>query len=115
MITMTDSIQLDPGLVAAKVSLDTIPVIDIGPLRHGPEAARLETARAIGKACRDIGFFYVINHGVSEALIARLESHLETARRGAPEATLTLSDVVRELLGAALDRVEAKRPTRRRG
>ncbi len=72
MMRMTDSIQLDPGLVAAKVSLEAIPVIDIAPLRHGPEAARMQTARAIGKACRDIGFFYVVNHGVPEALTARV-------------------------------------------
>ena len=47
------------------------------------------------------------------SLIARLERQLETARRGAPETTLTLSDVARELLGAALDRAERQGATRK--
>jgi len=45
-------------------SAEVIPVIDIS----GPEA---EAARAIAKACREIGFFYVAGHGVPEDLIAR--------------------------------------------
>jgi len=46
------------------------------------------------------------------ALIARLGRHLEAARRKAPDTTLTLSDVARELLGAALERAEGKRKSR---
>ncbi len=45
------------------------------------------------------------------APIARLERRPEAARREAPGATLTLSDVAREPLTAALERVEAKRKT----
>jgi isopenicillin N synthase-like dioxygenase len=46
-----------------------VPVIDIGPLvAADPDAAGRERVVAeIGQACRDIGFFYVANHGVPEA------------------------------------------------
>jgi isopenicillin N synthase-like dioxygenase len=72
MRPMPDTIQLDPALMAARVSLAEIPVIDITALRHGPPAARAETVRAIGDACRRIGFFYVVNHGVDAGLVARV-------------------------------------------
>jgi isopenicillin N synthase-like dioxygenase len=72
MARMPDTIQLDPALKAARVSLAEIPVIDIAALRDGPAAARAETVGAIGAACRDIGFFYVVNHGVDAALVARV-------------------------------------------
>jgi isopenicillin N synthase-like dioxygenase len=67
---MPDTVQLDPSLTAAKVSLTEIPVVDIGPFLHGTAAARAAVANEIGDACRNIGFFYVINHGVPESLIA---------------------------------------------
>jgi isopenicillin N synthase-like dioxygenase len=67
---MSDSIQLDPGLVAARVPLSQIPVIDLAPFLHGTPAQRAAIARQIGDACRNIGFFYIINHGVPASLIA---------------------------------------------
>ncbi len=66
---MTETIRLADGLIAAKVSADEIPVINIGPLLHGG-AARV--ADKIGAAARDIGFFYVVNHGVPSALVERV-------------------------------------------
>jgi len=48
----------------------TLPVIDVAPLRSPDRAARRAVARALGEACRTIGFFYVTGHGVSPALIA---------------------------------------------
>jgi isopenicillin N synthase-like dioxygenase len=53
-----------------------IPVIDVGPLvTPGPDARALrQAASRIGEACRDVGFFYITNHGIpepeSEALLA---------------------------------------------
>ena len=44
-------------------SLDSIPIIDLGT----PDRAAL--AERIGEACRNIGFFYVVNHGVPQNLI----------------------------------------------
>ena len=42
-----------------------IPVIDIAPLRQGNDAEREAVASAIGRACRETGFFYITGHGVS--------------------------------------------------
>ncbi len=58
-------IVVDQGLQAAR--LDAVPVIDISPLRGGPDKA--DMVAAIGQACREIGFFYAINHGVEQAQI----------------------------------------------
>ncbi len=49
-----------------------IPVIDIGALVSGTED-RHDVAANIGRACRDFGFFYIVGHGVDEALQRRLE------------------------------------------
>ncbi|KAI3395001.1 hypothetical protein diail_1890 [Diaporthe ilicicola] len=46
-------------------SAETIPLIDIGPSLNGDEAARRSVAAQIGKACREIGFFQITNHGVT--------------------------------------------------
>ncbi|WP_305983861.1 isopenicillin N synthase family oxygenase [Roseibium sp. MMSF_3544] len=48
-----------------------IPVVDLKPLSAGTEGGLQEVADAIGRAARDIGFFYVKNHGIDAALIER--------------------------------------------
>ncbi|MDE2239416.1 MAG: isopenicillin N synthase family oxygenase, partial [Rhodospirillales bacterium] len=63
---MPDTIDLAPGLASAQ--LDAIPVIDIAPLLAGDDAP----AEAIGRACREIGFFYIKNHGIPQELIDRV-------------------------------------------
>ncbi len=68
---MSHAIQLDPALATAQLALNEIPLIDLAPLFGGDAAARAATARQIGAACRDIGFFYVTNHGVPAALVER--------------------------------------------
>ena len=41
-----------------------IPIIDIGPLvTNSPDAGAV--AAAIGRACRETGFFYVVGHGIA--------------------------------------------------
>jgi isopenicillin N synthase-like dioxygenase len=50
-----------------------VPVIDVAPLVDYT-AERTRTAAEIGDACRDCGFFYVVNHGVDEALCRQLEA-----------------------------------------
>jgi isopenicillin N synthase-like dioxygenase len=50
----------------------SIAVIDVSALIYGT-AGRREVAAKIGQACRDLGFFYVVGHGVDEALQRRLE------------------------------------------
>jgi len=56
-------------------TIDRVPVIDIGPLQHGNDGgqARDRVTQQIGDACRAHGFFYVVKHGVDEALCRRLE------------------------------------------
>jgi len=63
--------MLDPSLAGERVALEAVPVIDFGPFREGTAEQRRAVARAIGEACRNIGFFYIVNHGVAAALIER--------------------------------------------
>jgi isopenicillin N synthase-like dioxygenase len=50
-----------------------VPVIDVAPLLNQTEE-RARTAEEIGAACRESGFFYVVNHGVDEALCRQLDA-----------------------------------------
>jgi isopenicillin N synthase-like dioxygenase len=52
-------------------------VIDVGALCDGCDA-RHDVAARIAAACREVGFFYVVGHGVDEALQAEL---VEQSRR----------------------------------
>jgi isopenicillin N synthase-like dioxygenase len=52
--------------------MSTIPVIDISPLVNGSPAHAHTVAKALGSACREVGFFYVTGHGVPQALRARV-------------------------------------------
>lgn len=47
-----------------------IPVIDLTNLGKGNPS--LDEITAIGKACLECGFFYVVNHGISEELRAQV-------------------------------------------
>ncbi len=49
----------------------TLPIIDLGSLDEGDGASPTRIAAEVGAACRDVGFFYVVNHGVDQALIAK--------------------------------------------
>ena len=48
---------------------NTIPAIDLLPLRRGGERDKREVSRAIDAALTEIGFFIVTGHGVSQDLI----------------------------------------------
>jgi isopenicillin N synthase-like dioxygenase len=48
-------------------------VIDVAPLVEHT-GGRAAASRQIGDACRESGFFYVVNHGVEEALCERLDA-----------------------------------------
>ena len=51
--------------------VDGLPVIDIAPLRSGGGVEPV--AADIDAACRDMGFFYVVGHGVTPGLTARVD------------------------------------------
>ena len=57
-----------------------IPVIDISRLRDKDRRDRSGTADVaakIGAACRGVGFFYIANHGIDDALLARVRTAAE--------------------------------------
>jgi isopenicillin N synthase-like dioxygenase len=49
---------------------DRIPIIDLAGMHGGDPAAKARVAAALRKACTEVGFFYIVNHGVPEQLIA---------------------------------------------
>ncbi|XP_059448402.1 2-oxoglutarate-dependent dioxygenase 19-like [Corylus avellana] len=51
---------------------DPIPVIDFSLLAYGTPDQRSTIIQELGRACKDWGFFMVINHGVPERLIERV-------------------------------------------
>ncbi|WP_299821150.1 2-oxoglutarate and iron-dependent oxygenase domain-containing protein [uncultured Roseibium sp.] len=48
-----------------------LPIIDLEPLVSGAPGGLEKVAAEIGRAAREIGFFYVRNHGVDSALVER--------------------------------------------
>jgi isopenicillin N synthase-like dioxygenase len=57
------------------LSAGEVPVVDVGALvRPSSTGDRRAVAGAIGRACREVGFFYAVGHGVDAALQARLEA-----------------------------------------
>ena len=51
-----------------------LPIIDLGEASEESEATAL-LAEEMGIACRDTGFFYVVNHGVERALMNEAFAH----------------------------------------
>ncbi len=47
-----------------------IPIIDLHGLDFAGESDKREAAQAIAEACKEAGFFYIVNHGVEPAAIA---------------------------------------------
>jgi isopenicillin N synthase-like dioxygenase len=47
-----------------------IPVIDIAPLLNGSPEQAQAVAATLGRACREVGFFYIVGHGVPPELRA---------------------------------------------
>jgi len=48
----------------------TLPIVDLASSRESDAASTTGIAAEIGAACREVGFFYVVNHGVDKGLIA---------------------------------------------
>jgi isopenicillin N synthase-like dioxygenase len=55
-----------------RADTSSIPIVDVSLLAGGTKE-RQEAATRIGQACRDVGFFYAVGHGVDEHLQQRLE------------------------------------------
>lgn len=50
----------------------SIPLIDLSKLTHESESVRQTEINALDKACREIGFFYLINTGIPTELMSAL-------------------------------------------
>lgn len=51
---------------------DRLPIVDVSDLRSADPEARRRAAEALGRAAKDVGFFYITGHGVGRDLRAGL-------------------------------------------
>lgn len=66
MTLQARTLSLDRSDLGARTtSFDSLPVIDIGDLFSPDLSRRQAVAQAMGKACREVGFMYVVNHGIA--------------------------------------------------
>jgi len=77
--------------------LPQVPVVDVGSFVAG-EGDRVTVASRIARACRESGFFYIVNHGVDERLQRRLE---EESRRFFAQELATKMEISMERGGRA--------------
>lgn len=70
-----------------------IPVIDLADIRSPDSTTRKSLAREIKRACTDVGFFYVKNHGISERTIEAVISASRLFFSLPEEAKLRVSEV----------------------
>lgn len=71
-------------------TLRSLPVIDIAPLLEGGRRGD-GVARAIERACRDTGFFYIAGHGVDADVVARLDRASRAFFALPPEEKMTIA------------------------
>jgi isopenicillin N synthase-like dioxygenase len=65
--------HLDRTNVSAQPgNFETVPIIDISGLFSKHLTDRKQVGDALGDACRNVGFFYVINHRIPEQEIAKV-------------------------------------------
>lgn len=57
-----------------RVREHTLPVINVAPLLESQGAQRARVAEEIGRACRDLGFFYAAHHAISLHTLAELNA-----------------------------------------
>jgi isopenicillin N synthase-like dioxygenase len=54
---------------AAETTFNELPKIDFRRIHSNDLADRQNLAKEVGAACRDVGFFYAVNHGIDESLL----------------------------------------------
>ena len=58
-------------------SLGSIPIVDFAPFLEGDAGDRRRTAQQIYRACHDVGFLYLHNHGIPADLIHQLMEQVQ--------------------------------------
>lgn len=54
------------------MTLQYVPIIDLAPYFAGTPEGKLQVARAVDQACRDIGFLVITNHQIPTDLVERV-------------------------------------------
>ncbi|WP_233402198.1 isopenicillin N synthase family dioxygenase [Marinomonas ostreistagni] len=67
------SIEIHSYLQAKETDVNSIPVIDVSTLIDGTNVQSV--AEKIGYVCENLGFLYVVNHGVSKELMDKVKSY----------------------------------------
>lgn len=50
--------------------MNSLPLVSVAGLSSPDPAVRADTARQLGTACREIGFFYVLDHGIPDTVMS---------------------------------------------
>lgn len=64
---MHASSEIVVELEGNRTSFDSVPIVDLSMFRDGTN--RQQIANVIGRAARDVGFFYIVNHGVDGVVV----------------------------------------------
>ncbi|MCD8486852.1 MAG: hypothetical protein LRZ84_08970 [Desertifilum sp.] len=92
----------------------TIPIIDFAPFATGNPVAQQEIADQISRACRGVGFFYVCNHGIPQALVNQVFEQMQAlfALPLEKKSQLAWSDEVsnRGYVGIERERLDPSQP-----
>ncbi|KXS13082.1 2OG-Fe(II) oxygenase [Gonapodya prolifera JEL478] len=62
-------VTVDSGLDAARVDFTSIPVVDLAPIFSDDDAAKQKLGEELKDICTNVGFLYVKNHQVPDAVI----------------------------------------------
>lgn len=57
--------------------MNTLPIISVAGLRSDDLSERQRVAAELGHACREIGFFYVVDHGIADSVFSQLFADAE--------------------------------------
>jgi len=68
-----------------RAATDLIPVLDLQPLTEGDPSAPNLLATELSAALEDVGFFFVVNHGVPWALVERIYAEARRLHAQDPE------------------------------
>ena len=64
---------------------DTVPVIDLAGMLTGDPEAKARVAANLREACSNVGFFYIANHGIPQALMDTMFAEAERFFRLSPD------------------------------